>query len=161
VYANVRAAFIRAPADDKSAIDAANARTSALQTAIWGDVAALTRERADPVAASLMSAVNDTFDSSTSERFAFAFNLPPQLFALLGGMALLGMAALGFQLGLRRNAHRFLAVLLTALWTVVVVQIFDLASPRLGVLRTGTAVYDWTIQGFQGGLQIPQLPSPK
>jgi predicted benzoate:H+ symporter BenE len=106
-----------------------------------------------------MSAVNDAFDSSTTERFAFAFTLPPQLFALLGGMALLGMAALGFQLGLRGNPHRILSVMLTVLWTVVVVQIFDLASPRVGGLRTSAAVYDWTIQGFHGGLQIPPLPS--
>jgi hypothetical protein len=88
-----------------------------------------------------------------------ADTLPPQLFALLGGMALLGMAALGFQLGLRGNPHRFLSVMLTVLWTVVVVQIFDLASPRVGRLRTSADVYEWTIEGFVGGLANPPLPA--
>ena len=47
------------------------------------------------------------------------------------------------------------------MWTTVIVDILDLASPRIGAFRASTAVYDWTLQGFKGGLQIPPLPAPR
>jgi hypothetical protein len=47
------------------------------------------------------------------------------------------------------------------MWTVVIVDILDLATPRIGALRTSTAVYEWTLQGFQGGMPIPPLPNPR
>jgi hypothetical protein len=77
--------------------------------------------------------------------------LPAQLFWLLIGMALLGMAALGFQLGLRGNPIRALTALLTILWTVVILDILDLATARIGAFRTSAVVYEWTIEGFRGG----------
>ena len=47
------------------------------------------------------------------------------------------------------------------MWTIVIVDILDLASPRIGAFRADTAVYDWTVQGFKGGLQTPPVPSGK
>lgn len=157
-YAALRAEFVRAPADP-TVIEDINRRTSTMQTQIWGHVAALVRGRADPVNSSLMAAVNDTFDAATAERFAHEFRLPPQLFWLLIGMAVVGMSALGFQLGLKGRPLRLLAVLLTAMWTLVIVDIIDLAAARIGALRTGTAVYDWTISGFAGGVPVPPTPA--
>lgn len=157
-YARQRADFVRAGLDG-AALAAATERTAALQTQIWGHVAALVRERRDPITASLMSAVNEAFDTSTAERFAFEFHLPAQLFWLLVAMVLLGMGGLGYQLGLRGRALRGLTILLTAMWTLVVLDILDLGAARMGRLRTGTAVYEWTIQGFQGGVPIPPLPA--
>jgi len=156
-YTTVRAAFVRAPLGDAT-VTSANAETGRLQTVIWGHFTALARERPDPIVAGLMTALNDTFDAATAERFAFAASLPPQLAGLLAGLALLGMGSLGFQLGLRGNPHRLLAMVLTAVWTLVMVEIFDLGSARIGALRTSAAVYDWTQQGFRGGLPIPSLP---
>jgi hypothetical protein len=159
-YTRERAAFVRAGLEP-AAIDAATAHTAVLQTAIWGHVVALVRERPDPVAASLMAAVNEAFDASAAERFAFEARLPAQVFWLLMGMALLGMGCLGYQLGLRGRPLRALATLLTAMWTVVIMDILDLGAARLGSVRTGTAVYEWTIQGFQGGVPIPPMPEAR
>ena len=110
------------------------------------------------VLTSLMAAVNDAFDMTTAERFAFELRLPPQIFWLLVSMTLLSMAALGYQLGLRGGSVRIMVALLTVMWTLVTVDILDLASPRLGSFRTGTAAYEWTLQGFKGGVSIPPLP---
>jgi hypothetical protein len=99
-YTKVRADFVRA-GRDTAVLDDLNRRSSAMQNEIWGHVAAMVRERPDPVATSLMSSVNETFDASTAERFAYAFTLPPQLLWLLLTRVMLGMAALGLQLGLR------------------------------------------------------------
>jgi len=71
------------------------------------------------------------------------------------------MAALGFQLGLTGKQVHSMGSVPSIIWTVVIVDILDLASPRIGAFRASAAVYDWTLQGFKGGLQIPPLPASK
>jgi hypothetical protein len=159
-YTRVRMAFIQAP-NDPAAIDALNQQTNAMQSQIWGHASAIVREQPTPVSASLMASLNDAFDASTAERFAYALRLPPQVFWLLIGMALLSMAALGYQLGLRGRPLRSLVALLTVMWTVVIVDILDLGSARIGEFRTSVEVYEWTLRGFQGGVQIPPVPPPR
>ncbi len=53
--------------------------------------------------------------------------LPVPVFWLLIGMSLISMGALGYQLGLRRTPLRLLSVLLTGMWTLVIVD-----NPRPG-----------------------------
>lgn len=156
-YVQVRADFVKATRD-RAELDALNQRTNALQSQMWGHLSAVVREQPNPVSAALMTALNDMFDSGTSERFAYHITLPPQLFWLLIGMTLISMGCLGYQFGLKKRASLTLIIVLTSMWTWVIVEILDLASARLGYIRTGTAVYDWTIEGFKGGLTIPVLP---
>jgi len=146
-YTKLRIAFVRAPAD-LAVLDDINNRTSALQSAIWEQVSAIVRERTDPVSASLMTSVNEVFDMTTAGRFAFDNRLPPQIFWLLLGLSLLSMAVLGYQLAIRGPLLWGLAALLALTWTVVIVDILDLATARLGNFRTSTAAYEWTLEGF-------------
>lgn len=157
-YVGVRAAFAEA-SYDRPVIEELSRRTSALQNEMWGHLAAIVRERPDPVASSLMASLNQAFDMSTAEAFAFEKRLPPTLFWLLIGMALLSMAALGFQLGLRGTPLRVMAALLTLMWTLVIVDILDLAAARIGHIRTSTLVYHWTLKGLEGGIVIPPPPA--
>ena len=140
-------------------LDDLNQRTSALQSEIWGHVSAIIREQPNPVTTSLMAALNEAFDMTTATRFAFELRLPPQIFWLLIGLTLLGMGTLGYQLGLRGARVLILAALLTLTWTVVIVDIIDLAAARLGSFRASVAAYQWTLQGFQSGVTIPPAPS--
>lgn len=154
-YTKLRIAFVRA-GHDTTALNDINAQTNALQTAIWTDMSALAREQPNPIISSLMASLNDVFDMTTAERFAFEFRLPSQLFWLLIGMALLGMGMLGYQQALRGPRLRVVAALLSFVWTVVIIDIIDLASARLGDFRTPTAAYEWTLQGFQSGAPAPK-----
>lgn len=156
-YTQVRRDFVAA-GRDRDRINELNQRTSNLQSSIWGHMVAIVRDRPDPVSTSLMSALNDVFDESAAERFAFDLRLPPQVFWLLVGMSILSMATLGYQFGLKGNPSRILLLLLAIMWTAVIVDILDLASPRLGSFRTATAPYDWTLQGFKSGVSIPPMP---
>lgn len=155
-YAKIRKAYAQAPRET-TLIQDLNRQTSALQNQIWGQVSGLVQDRPDPLTVSLMSAINDTFDASTAERFAYESKFPPQLFWLLVSMALIAMGALGYQLGLKLHKVRLLVALLAAVWTAVMVVILDMSAPRIGAIRTSVAVYDWTIQGFEGGVSIPLL----
>ncbi len=159
-YAQVRRDYV-SEEKNRAAIDELNQRTNALQSKIWGHMAAIVREQPNTVSTSLMAAINDTFDQATVERFAYYLRLPSPIFWLLLGMTLLGMAALGFQLGLTGKQVHIMVALLGIMWTVVIVDILDLASPRIGAFRASTAVYDWTLQGFKAGVQIPPIPDRK
>jgi len=145
--------------NDEAALARINQRVSALQNEIWGHVTALTRAEPNPVNASLQAAVNDVFDATTAERFAFGFRFPPQMVWLLLGLALLSMGALGYQLGLRGRPLRLIAALLTAAWTLVIVDILDLGAPRIGTFRTPPLAYDWTLSGMQAPIPVPPVPA--
>jgi len=159
-YTRLRMEFVRADLHSAT-LETINQRTSAAQSVIWGHMAGLVRERPDPITAALQASLNDTFDSATSQRFAFDTRLPPQLVWLLLGMATLSMAGLGYQLGLRGKPLRVLSTLLVAMWTAILVVILDLGSARIGHIRTSAAVYEWTLQGFEGGMRVPPLPAPR
>lgn len=148
-YAKLRLSFVQAGTDIGPIMEI-HRRTGALQSDIWRNLSAITQERSDPIAAQLMVALNETFDRSTAERFAFALAIPPQILWLITVLPLAAMAALGFHLGLRGDAQRMLPIVLIAMLTSVSTLILDLGSPRLGNIRPSAAAYEWTISGFAG-----------
>ena len=159
-YARLRLAFAEA-GRDRATLGEITAATNRLQSQMAGHAAVIVREQPNPVSAALLSALNETFDAATAERFAFALHLPTQIFWLLISLCILSACVLGYQFGLKRSPLRVLASLLLLTWAVVSVAILDLASPRLGTFRTSADVYRWTIQGFEGGFQVPPLSSAR
>jgi hypothetical protein len=146
-YTILRRDFVQA-LPDPAVLDNINNRTNVLQSALWEQLSATVREQPNPISASLMASLNEVFDMTAATRFAFEIRLPPQIFWLLIGLSLLGMAALGFQLGIRRSRIHGLAALLAITWTIVIVDILDMAASRIGYLRTSPAAYEWALQGF-------------
>jgi len=118
--------------------------------------AAIVQEHPRPVATWLASSLNDAFDASTDERFGFAMKLPSQIFWLIVGLSGWSMGVVGDQLGLKGGTIRTMILLLTVVWTVVIVDILDLAAGRFGNFHDPGA-YEWALQGFKGGLKIPPL----
>ncbi|WP_270936501.1 bestrophin-like domain [Falsiroseomonas oryzae] len=156
-YTETRIAWLTAPRRSAE-LTAATAETSRMQTLIWGHAAAIVRERSDPVAASLMGSLNDAFDMATAQRWAFDGQMPAELPWLLFGLTLVGVGALGYQWGLERRWHPMIALLLMGAWSGCLVLIVDLAQPRIGNVRVDIGPYQWTLQGFQGGVPIPPAP---
>jgi hypothetical protein len=146
-YIILRRDFVLAPRD-ATVLDDLSQQTDALQSALWEQVSAIVRDQPNPVSVSLMASMNDVFDRAAAQRFAFEFRLPTQIFWILIGLSLIGMAALGYQLALRGSEVVPLTVLLAFTWTVVIVTILDLAASRLGYLQTSVAPYEWTLQSF-------------
>jgi hypothetical protein len=160
-YTALRIDFVMAPQAAAQELAALNARTSAMQSLIWGHAAAIARERPDAVAAALQAALNDTFDLATAMRWAYAARLPQEIVGLLLALSVLSTAALGYHLGLRGRRHPVIAIMLLAMWASTITSIADLAAPRIGALRVDPAPYRWAIQGFQGGVAIPPPPQPR
>lgn len=156
-YTRARIEFVLAP-PDPGVVDPIDRRTNALQSEIWGHLAAILQERTDPVAVALQASLNDAFDMTTAQRWAFAATLPQEMSFLLLSMSFLSIGAIGYQLGLRGRRHPVATVMLIAMWSASITTIGDLSSPRLGWVRVDTRVYEWTLQGFQGGITIPPAP---
>lgn len=158
-YTRLRLAFIEAPLR-QAEIERWNAETNRMQSLLWGHATALTRARNDPLTAALQAALNDVFDQTAAQRWAFAAPIPGELLFFLLGMAVLTIGTIGYQFGLKRLGTPVMALILVGVWTGAMVLVVDLASARFGAVRPDIAPYHWTLQGFQGGVVIPPLPSP-
>lgn len=159
-YVKVRKAFVEAGPEPRL-LEELNDRTNALQSQIWGHVAGIVKDQQNPISSGLQASLNETFDMTMAERFAYESRLPPQIFWLLITMTLLSVGAIGYQLGLKGRPVRPIILILTVVWTVVIVDILDLAAARIGSFRASSIAYDWTSQGFSGGISIPPLPGAK
>lgn len=159
-HAQLRLDFVRAPQGD-SGLEEINRASVAVQDQIWARMTALAKDRTDPIVGSLMSAVNEAFDAAAAMRYSLNFPFPPQLNRMFAGMGALSVAALGFQMGLRGSRVFVLTLLMTTMWCVVVVNIYDIASARLGTQRTGTSAYEWTIEGMRGSAAPPGAAVPR
>lgn len=156
-YTRLRLEFVEAPMK-QAEVDRLSTEANRVQGVIWGHVTAITRERADPLSVALQASMNDVFDQGAAQRWAFAAPIPGELLAFLMGMAVLTIGTIGYQFGLKRLGVQPLAVMLVGVWTGAMVLVADLASARFGAVRPDSALYEWTLQGFQGGVVIPRLP---
>lgn len=146
-YAQVRADFVVANAD-QTRLDQLEQQTSRLQQEIWNEFTFLMREITTPATANLQVSLNEVFDAAAETRFALFAPYASRLFWLLVSMSLITMLALGYQLGLQGRPLRMIAVFLTILWSVVIVDILDMASARVGSIRMSAAPFEWTIRSF-------------
>lgn len=158
-YLATRRAYVTAP-DDPAALLRINQETGALQSAIWAELRAINAERVDPVVASLMASLNETFDASTAQRFAFTARMPREIVMLLLGLSTLSIGLVGYQFGLRGNPRRVLSFLLLGTWSAALMLVADLSTPRMGDLRVDATVYDWALQGM-GALPPPTTLPPR
>jgi hypothetical protein len=156
-YTADRIAWIKADRNSPE-LAASIEATGRAQALIWGHAAAIAQERTDPVVVSLLASLNEVFDRTTEQRWAFRTQTPPELPALLLGLTIVSVGAIGYQWGLRRRWHPVVGALLLVAWSGCLTMIVDLANPRLGPTRVDVAPYEWTQEGFAGGSPIPAAP---
>jgi len=145
-YAKARFAFTIA--ESNADVAPLVARTDALQGEIWGSAQAVAHRAPNAVTTALVNALNDMFDASTSQRFAYQSNVPEELMLALYLGALLTIGALGYQFGLSGKRRLVLTSLLLLMWSGGMMLIVDLSEPRIGHIRVDSQPLAWTIQGF-------------
>jgi len=154
-YLNVRQAFAEAPSGT-ARIENLSRSSADIEGDVWAHLGTMMRERPNPVTVALVDSVDQAFAASALVRFGYATRIPPQVLWLLIGISVGTIAALGYQLGLRGQSLRILSAALMAMWTLVIVDVLDLSSSRLGRLRIDTAVYNWVREG----IATPPKPPP-
>jgi hypothetical protein len=145
-YAKARLDFIIAASD--AVVPLLIARTNALQDDIWRTTQVVAHRSPTPVTTSLVAALNEMFDLTASQRFAFQGNVPEELMLALYFGALLTTGALGYQFSLTGKRQLVLSSLLLLMWSGGMLLIVDLSQPRMGDIRVDTEPLVWTIQGF-------------
>jgi hypothetical protein len=129
-------------------IPAMVARTNALQDDIRQITQLIAYRSPDPVTTALVTALNDMFDLSASQRFAYITGVPNALMLALCLAALLASGTLGYQFGLAGRRQVVLSSLLLMMWSGGMLLIVDLSQPRIGEIRVEAEPLVWTIQRF-------------
>jgi len=145
-YAQVRLDFTAAASDTD--VPALVARTNALQTDIWQDMQVVALRSPNPVTTALVNALNEMFDDSMAQQFAYAGRVPPGLMLGLYFGSLLSIAALSYQFGLAGRRQVVLLSLLLLMWSGSMLLIVDMDQPRMGNIKADVAPLVWTIRGF-------------
>jgi len=148
-YAKVRLAYTAA--DTMTSESYLIARTNTLQTEIWAKAQTVAARAPTAVTATLINALNDMFDQSLAQRFAFESQVPPNLAWMMVIGSVLAIGAMGFQLGLNGARQLLLMALLLMMWAGAMMLIADMNRPRLGGIRVNATPLLWTIEGFGSG----------
>ena len=143
-YARVRLAFTTAVSE--ADVPALVAQTHSLQTDIWRDTQVIAQRAPTPITVALINALNEMFDASAAQQFAFESRVPVNLLMMLYFGALLAIGALGYQFGLIGKRQIVLTSLLLTMWSGGMLLIVDLNQPRIGRVRVDPAPLIWVIQ---------------
>ena len=145
-YAKVRLDFTIAASD--ADVPALVARTNALQNDIWRTMQVVAHRSPNPVTTALVNALNEMFDLSASQQFAYESSVPAELMLALYFGALLTIGALGYQFGVAGKRQVVLWSLLLLMWSGGMLLLVDLSQPRMGDIRVDAEPLVRTIQGF-------------
>ena len=124
-------------------LNAANqdfARADQLQKEIWAHaVDAYNSTRSEAVERSVLPAINDMIDVTTSRTVALHTHLPALIFALLITVALLSGLLAGFAMAKRRTRSWLHMVLYAVVVSLTIYAVLDLDYPRSGIIRLTAA----------------------
>lgn len=128
-------------AADHAGIEKRLAAATQLQNRIWAEAVAAARqpEAAPQAAMLLLPALNEMIDITTTRQMATRNHPPTIVFALLGGLSLIGALLVGYGTAVRRQRSWLHTVTFGALLALTVYVIFDLEFPRLGFIRVDAA----------------------
>ena len=130
-YIRLRIEYVRA-GPDQTGLSAISQRTSDMQGVMWGHATAIVRERPDPAVAILLASLNEAFDSSAAQRWAFVDPIPAEIIWLLLAMSVLAIGAMGYQIALGRRRHPVATCMLIAMWTATITVTVNFSQPDMG-----------------------------
>ena len=131
------------------------ARTAREQEEIWGLVTEVANKAPTPITAALVTSLNQMFDASLSQRFAFDGQVPNDMLTMLFFGALIAIGAMGFQMGMAGARQPVLSSLLLIMWTGGMVMTVDINRPRLGNIRVDTKPLQWVIKEISEAHRTP------
>lgn len=133
-YVDGRLEFYDAGADP-ARIRAAEAKSAAIQEALWEQVrAAAPVARPAELMALFVAALNDTIDADAKRLAAYENRVPATVWFLLMIIAALGSLCTGYAAGLARRRILLPMILLPVVFTTVIAMVVDLDRPRRGLI---------------------------
>lgn len=133
-YVDARLAFNDAGGDRRHIKEAIRA-SAGLEQEIWSRVADAARSDSHSVMIGLLvQAANDLIDNSETYTFSLENPVPPLVFLVLILVATIAMAAVGYSCGLETTRLAFGMLMMPLLLAAVIILVFDIAHPRLGIV---------------------------
>lgn len=133
-YVDQRLALADAGADRRRVGEAIRA-SAFLEDEIWSSVAEAARADPHSVAiGQLVQATNDMIDNSEAYTFSLEHPVPPTVFLVLILVATIAMTTVGYSCGLERMRLALGMLTMPLLLAAVIVLVFDIAHPRLGIV---------------------------
>jgi CDP-diglyceride synthetase len=137
-YVDARVQFYRAGIRP-AAIEAAQRETVALQEQLWSRVLSAARTRDSELMALFVGSAGQMVTAAAKRRATLDNHVPWAVMLMLVLVAGTAVAATGYSCGLHGRRHRLAMTLMPALIAMVVLMVFDLDNPRVGLIRSGQA----------------------
>ncbi len=146
-YAETRLAYGQAEAADKPPLER---RSEALRSAIQAEtLVAVQPIRTTPLAALVVSAVNEALDVGAAREAAHAARLPFAVLAVLIAYALISAGVLGAAMEGAHGGRRGMTALMFLLLTLALSLILDLDRPQRGTIRISQEPMARLVAGLQ------------
>lgn len=111
------------------------AKTSAIHDQLWG-IADNAETISDTVATGLfIQSLNDMIDLDAIRVTGYRNRIPDTIWVMLGLVTIFSMIAIGYESGLTGARNWAVTILLTAVFTTVIVLIADLDRPQTGLIQ--------------------------
>jgi hypothetical protein len=116
--------------------------------------------RTTPLAALVVSAINETIDIGAEREAAHAARLPATVAVVLFVYAVVAAGVLGFALSGSSRSHRSVSALMFLLLTLALTLILDLDRPRGGSIQVSQAPMEGLVASFRPQVTLASPPSP-
>jgi hypothetical protein len=147
-YVDARLAYAEA-GDDQGRIDESVRESGVLGNEIWSRVVAAGRADTRSLMISLLvQSTNDMLDAAEEHLAAVANPMPRTVFLVLILVTAAAMATVGYECGLEAKMRLLGMLVMPLLLATVILLVFDIAHPRIGILRVRDPILTRLKQSF-------------
>jgi hypothetical protein len=136
-YVQLRTELIRGPAD-QAVLDQVVRRSAQMQAELWRHAIAATTADPHSIAAGLFAtSLNQMIDLQEVRLAAARNRVPPAVFALLYGIAMVAVGFNGYVAGLAGGAGRIPSAIMAAMLATVIAMVADIDRSQSGFITVG------------------------
>src|SRR5262245_21426530 len=147
-YVDARMAFARSGMD-VARTEAAQQQSEELAEEIWLQVSAAARTDLHSVMISqLVQSTGQLIEAADERTAALANPLPTTVFVVLALVTAVALGAVGFVAGLKRKVTFLGMVVMPLLLAVVILLVFDISYPRMGIVHVRDPILERLKQSF-------------
>jgi hypothetical protein len=123
--------------DDPAKFTEGTRLVGGVQTELWKHATASAKEAPNDITATFIDSLNETIDTDAERIAAMRAGIPGGVWFLLVTVAAFGCATTSYAAGADGARSKLGSIFLPLLIAVVIVMIFDISHPRVGVIQIG------------------------
>jgi hypothetical protein len=115
-------------------------KTSQLQSALWNEASALSRDKPTITMSMLLQSLNQTIDIQSKQTFAYQRRVPRVIVYLLFLVSVMVVSLVGYSHGISGKRHMVLTAMMSLILAMTLFVILDLSRPERGLIRLNPQV---------------------